>query len=533
MKNPMGNQQDEIERLRKKSNIMASKINTGALSATQTKMAYESFYVPALRYSLAITSINQMDFESIQSNASLAILAALGFNRHMPREVVYCTSKYQGLGLQHLYDMQGIDSTRLILQELNHTGATKIMLQCLLELRKVPVNFIHVKSHQDTDKKGRISYDAQMNCMADELARQQNSTMSVPYTQCYPKFTFLKISDTVITSRDSKKWLRDHAGRIPIQQYYANRHGWSKQSFEMIHWSAQHAVLQRYDNNDQRRILKFVHGWLPTYDRLYREKLATTQRCPLCFYLVENNAHLFNCKHPSQWNIQASMMERIQKDNQNSTHKELMHAIIEGITMSSNDQVWKADSQYKNIHINRWINNQNRIGWHQIINGRVAKSLTAAASDLLRQQGTETWNISGEKWTRRFIQILWDTILQLWNNRNNILYDGSQGTAQERKRERLLQRVERCFADSKKLPIDDRTKLFDSKDKDDLMKEDPRNITAWLKMTERIIKVNKKEQARHQRERTLIENYFKWHPPTQQRRKHQRKNLKKNDLKPD
>jgi hypothetical protein len=134
MKNLMGNQQDEIARLRNKSNIMASKINTGALSATQAKMAYESFYIPALQYSLAITSINQIDFESIQSNASLAILAALGFNRHIPREVVYCTRKYQGLGLQHLYDMQGIDGTRLILQELNHNGPTKTMLQCVLDV---------------------------------------------------------------------------------------------------------------------------------------------------------------------------------------------------------------------------------------------------------------------------------------------------------------------------------------------------------------------------------------------------------------
>jgi hypothetical protein len=83
---------------------------------------------------LAITSINQIDFESIQSTATLAILAALGFNRHMPREVVYGIGKYQGLGLQHLYDIQGIDSTRLLLQELNHQGPTKYMLQNLLEV---------------------------------------------------------------------------------------------------------------------------------------------------------------------------------------------------------------------------------------------------------------------------------------------------------------------------------------------------------------------------------------------------------------
>jgi hypothetical protein len=52
----------------------------------------------------------------------------------MPREVIYCTNRYQGLNLQHLYDIQGIDSTRLLLQELNHDGPTKTMLQCLLDV---------------------------------------------------------------------------------------------------------------------------------------------------------------------------------------------------------------------------------------------------------------------------------------------------------------------------------------------------------------------------------------------------------------
>jgi hypothetical protein len=96
-------------------------------------MAYESFYIPAMRYSLAITSINQMDLDTIQSKAIISLLASMGYNRHMPREVVYCTTKYQGLGLKHLYDLQGSDGTRLLLQELNQQGTTNAMIQCALD----------------------------------------------------------------------------------------------------------------------------------------------------------------------------------------------------------------------------------------------------------------------------------------------------------------------------------------------------------------------------------------------------------------
>jgi hypothetical protein len=133
MKNPMGNQQDEVQRLTMKSNAMATKINSNAMSHTEARVAYEMFYIPAMRYSLSTTSMNQIDLENIQKKATLSILAAMGYNRHMPREVVFSTKKYQGLGLRHLYDLQGTDGIRLFLQEINNNGMTKQMLQAVVE----------------------------------------------------------------------------------------------------------------------------------------------------------------------------------------------------------------------------------------------------------------------------------------------------------------------------------------------------------------------------------------------------------------
>jgi hypothetical protein len=49
MKNPIGNQQDEFIRLREKSNKIAANLNGHALSRIEAKMAYESFYIPAMR----------------------------------------------------------------------------------------------------------------------------------------------------------------------------------------------------------------------------------------------------------------------------------------------------------------------------------------------------------------------------------------------------------------------------------------------------------------------------------------------------
>jgi hypothetical protein len=52
----------------------------------------------------------------------------------MPRKVIFGSQKFQGIGLKHLYDIQGVDGTRLLLQELNlESGTTKTMLKILLD----------------------------------------------------------------------------------------------------------------------------------------------------------------------------------------------------------------------------------------------------------------------------------------------------------------------------------------------------------------------------------------------------------------
>lgn len=90
--------------------------------------------MPAMRYSLAITAINQMDLEKIQSAATTAFLSATGYNRHMPRAIVFAPKIFQGLGMHHLYGIQGCNSTRLLIQELNmKDSATGNMLRAELE----------------------------------------------------------------------------------------------------------------------------------------------------------------------------------------------------------------------------------------------------------------------------------------------------------------------------------------------------------------------------------------------------------------
>jgi hypothetical protein len=134
MKCPIGDQQAEVLRLKTKSDTYAKRMNANYLNRTDALLAYEVFYLPALRYSLQITSINQIDMETIQSKATMSFLSAQGYNRNMPRAVVFAPKLYQGIGFRHLYDLQGCDGTRLLLQELNQEkSTTQRLLMILLE----------------------------------------------------------------------------------------------------------------------------------------------------------------------------------------------------------------------------------------------------------------------------------------------------------------------------------------------------------------------------------------------------------------
>jgi hypothetical protein len=279
-----------------------------------------------------------------------------------------------------------------------------------LFLRKFPIIYTYVKAHQDRSNKNKeLSRAASLNIMADNLAQQQRHTMKTAHSTVTTMHAHLCINDITIT-KECQRWIMDTASRIPIQQYYREKYHWKTTTFHKINWKAQQRVLQHYDNNDQRRILKFCHGWLPTHDRLYREQQTLTQRCPLCHYLKETNTHLFSCRHPDQRAIIKTLIKKIEQDNTTYGVEGLTEIYKEAIT--SIDQEWRPSIQDETT-LSTSINDQNDIGWHHILFGRIAQTTARYIDSTLHQRGVEKWQNSGDRWSQRMIKNIWDTFLQL------------------------------------------------------------------------------------------------------------------------
>jgi hypothetical protein len=82
-------------------------IISSSLQRGESAMAYNSFYMASIPYGTAATSLNYKECEEIQRPVINTILPKMGINRNTARTVVFGTSKYGGLGLDHLAAVQG------------------------------------------------------------------------------------------------------------------------------------------------------------------------------------------------------------------------------------------------------------------------------------------------------------------------------------------------------------------------------------------------------------------------------------------
>jgi hypothetical protein len=105
-KSPIGDESKQKKILQEKSDHFATKIASAQLTRYQARLAYNAMYSPAMTYCLPACNINAADLEKIQRKAVEYTLPALGFQRCLPRAIVYGPREYGGINLNHLYTEQ-------------------------------------------------------------------------------------------------------------------------------------------------------------------------------------------------------------------------------------------------------------------------------------------------------------------------------------------------------------------------------------------------------------------------------------------
>jgi hypothetical protein len=320
-----------------------------------------------------------------------------------------------------------------------------ITFTTFLVWKAIPHEIIHVKSHQDDNTEWeKLYFQAILNISADEQATRQRNTMNSPATQVRNLSRVqLRINDIAIT-RDSQQWILKSAGRIPVEQYYKEKFGWTKQIFDSIQWETQLKVLRSLTPADQTRIVKFIHGWLPTQKRLHMDGSARIPRCLLCTELVKDNIHLLNCKHPRMQDTQHKISQHLEKSLHDHGNSELTNLLEIGLISCTNRE-WTANLDYVSKEWKEAIREQNEIGWIHLYRGRIARTMIQAMNEHYSSLGVNSKKYTGERWAKRLIHNIWKTVLELWTNRNELIHDKESSLKEAIIREKTSTRIQRCY----------------------------------------------------------------------------------------
>jgi hypothetical protein len=106
--NFMGTFQFHSSNMRQKFDGLARRLRQSRLSPGLSRAFYTSFYLPAVKYSLPVTSMSDLDLQKIQSKMTASALNALGYNQHYPHDVAFASQHSFGCGLIDLRIEQGL-----------------------------------------------------------------------------------------------------------------------------------------------------------------------------------------------------------------------------------------------------------------------------------------------------------------------------------------------------------------------------------------------------------------------------------------
>jgi hypothetical protein len=375
-------------------------------------------------------------------------------------------------------------------------------------MKPIPHQLIHVKSHQDTTKNpDDLPFPAVLNIMADQQATRQRNIMTKPASEVQNiAAAQLRIQEMCITW-DSQKWLLQTAGRIPVQNFYSDKYGWSETTFHSIAWDIQHSVLKSFPDADQTRILKFVHGWLPTASRSHKEGSSNSPRCPICSAPREDNIHLFHCNHKEMEPIQEKLQYFLVKDMHDHGDGEISNIIELGILNSDWTNAWSPLIPSVSRKWKIAVQEQSRIGWRHILCGRISKSLISEMNKHYESQDLSAYIYNGNRWAKKLLQNIWTVMLELWKTWNNIIYNTNRQAAEERLREQLEPKIQSCYTWSNIIPARERTIWF-STTLEEKLQEDPTKLSNWLQGASRLIKIAKREQRQRPKESAILERFL-------------------------
>jgi Reverse transcriptase (RNA-dependent DNA polymerase) len=112
-----------------KSDTLAHRLQSTRLSRNLSLIYYRTTFLPAIGYSLPVTSMTDSELQQIQTLMNCVVLNKLGYNKHYPRAAAFAPTQEFGTGLHDIRIEQGLAQIQAL---LNYIGTGHKVGQVML-----------------------------------------------------------------------------------------------------------------------------------------------------------------------------------------------------------------------------------------------------------------------------------------------------------------------------------------------------------------------------------------------------------------
>ena len=113
-----GRQDAQLRFMDKQVQLWVQRIKLSSLSKSNRLLAYFGYLIPSLSYRLATSSLTFKQCKQLQTRIDPILLHSYGLQRNTPKIVLFGTTEQAGLGIPHLYHVQGHEKLKLFLMHI-------------------------------------------------------------------------------------------------------------------------------------------------------------------------------------------------------------------------------------------------------------------------------------------------------------------------------------------------------------------------------------------------------------------------------
>lgn len=335
----------------------------------------------------------------------------------------------------------------------NHADA-----DILQELRwwknQLPINVraAWVKSHQTT----RDTREGRLNHIADRLAATQHeatgkwatgaSSDMLPQTKAQ-----LHLPQGRYTGRVNEKIQHALWGQRAENYVLAKLELSYK---ELVDWEMLGRHHRRLSWQRRATRLKMIFRWAPTNARNFIVGTSETPMCPLCGSERETTEHVLRCTAPAATDARLAATEDLEHSLDDiGTHPDLISLISLAATTGERPDLDLVESD---IALQSVMESQEKIGWHLLRYGFVAKAWRVEQSRWKKTQDPHFSCKKGERWARQLQESLWEYVSTLWNHRNKVVHGKDKNEVVTNRLTKMRREAERLIQDAPVLGAADR-----------------------------------------------------------------------------